>query len=224
MERKFPWTALTTAAAGAATLAAVDLALRPWFLHWGATDAEIVKALPGDDLCPDAPSIATRAITIQAPAGEAWRWIVQIGQDRGGFYSYTWLENLFGAKMRNAGRIIPKLPPLTVGDSVWMTPSSRYGGRGRVKVAMIEPGRYLVLVALEDYEAVVRTGRAPEGAWALILEPVDDHTTRLLVRSRSGRAVSPGRFLVFDPIHFIMERKMMLGIRERVESRKKAAA
>ena len=221
MARKIPWKTIT---AGAATVVAADLALRPWFLRWGATKEENKKTLPGDELCPDAASVATRAVTIHAPAEEVWPWIAQIGQDRGGFYSYTWLENIVGARMRNADRILPGLPALTVGDSVWMAPQSRYGGQGRMKVAMIEPGRYLVLVALEDYEAVVRTGRAPDGAWALILEPVDDHTTRLLVRSRSGRATTPGRFLFFDPIHFIMERKMMLGIRERAEAHRKAAA
>ncbi|HYU35099.1 MAG TPA: SRPBCC family protein [Thermoanaerobaculia bacterium] len=223
MERKFPWTALTTAAAGAATLAAVDLALRPWFLNWGATDAEIGKALPGDDLCPGARSTATRAMTIHAPAEEVWRWIAQIGQDRGGFYSYTWLENLVGARMRNASHIIPKLPALTLGDSVWMTPQSRYGGRGRAKVAMIEPNRYLVLVSLEGFAALARAGHTEDGAWAFILEPLDDHTTRLIIRSHSGPDAGAHRFLFFDPIHFIMERKMMLGIRDRAEAHAKAA-
>ena len=221
MARKFPWKTLT---AGAATVVTADLALRPWFLHWGATKDEVKKTLPGDELCPDAASVATRAVTIHAPAEEVWPWIAQLGQDRGGFYSYTWLENLVGARMRNADRILPGLPALTVGDSLWMAPPSRYGGRGRAKVAMIDPGRYLVLVALDDFETITRGEPAREGAWAFILEPVDDHTTRLLVRSRSGRAVTPGRFLFFDPIHFIMERKMMLGIRERAEAHRKAAA
>jgi hypothetical protein len=221
MARKFPWKALTT---GAATLVTADFVLRPWFLHWGATKGEVKKTLPGDELCPDAASVATRAITIHAPAEEVWPWLAQIGQDRGGFYSYSWLENLVGAKIHNASRILPKLPALTVGDSVWMTPSSRYGGKGRVKVAMIEAGRYLVLVSLDDFEAITRAGEAREGTWAFILEPIDDHTTRLLIRSRSGRTASLDRFVVFDPIHFILERKMMLGIRQRAEGKARKIA
>jgi hypothetical protein len=221
MERKFPWKALS---AGAATLVTADLALRPWFLHWGATKEETKKALPGDELCPEASSIATRAVTIHAPAEEVWPWIAQIGQDRGGFYSYSWLENLVGARIHNADRLLPKLPALTIGDSVWMTPQSRYGGKGRVKVAMIEPCRYLVLVSLKDFEAISRNGSADEGTWSFILEPIDDHTTRFIIRSRSGASARLDRFLVFDPIHFIMERKMMLGIRDRAEAKARAAA
>jgi hypothetical protein len=85
-----------------------DLALRPWFLHWGATNEEIKKALPGDELCPEAASMATRAVTIHAPAEEVWPWIAQIGQDRGGFYSYSWLENLVGATGRKRRRPRPR--------------------------------------------------------------------------------------------------------------------
>lgn len=215
MERKFPWKALST---GAAAFVTADLALRPWFLHWGATKGEIKKTLPGDELCPEAASVATRALTIHAPAEEVWPWLAQIGQDRGGFYSYSWLENLAGAQIRNANSLLPGRLTRTVGETVWMTTPQHYGGRAFMRVAQVEPDRYLVLVSEKDYEAIARGGHAREGAWAFVLEPIDEHTTRLLVRSRSAAATTPGRLLVFDPIHFIMERKMMLGIRERAEA------
>ena len=218
MTKKNLRTALGTAAAGAAVFAALDLAVRPLYLWWGATPKERGKTWPGDDLSPDPASEATRAITIHAPVEEVWPWLVQIGQDRGGFYSYTWLENLFGARIRNANRILPAHQTRQVGDTVWMTPRERYGGKGCARVAQLEPGRAMVLVTPEDYDEVVRRGIAPEGTWALILEPVDERTTRLIVRSRSGRKADPFRFLVFDPAHFIMERKMMLGIRDRAEA------
>src|SRR5687767_9994734 len=118
--------ALGTAAAG---VAAYGLTLRPWFLGWGATDEEVRGPWPGDDMTPDAICQATRAVTLYASAGEIWPWLVQIGQDRGGFYSYTWLENLFGARMRNADRILPNLEDRKVGDTVWMTPKERFGGK-----------------------------------------------------------------------------------------------
>ncbi|MFL6235044.1 MAG: hypothetical protein ACJ76N_18055 [Thermoanaerobaculia bacterium] len=206
-----------TVASGAALAATGFLVARPWFLRWGATDAEISRTWPGDEMSPDPASAATRAITIHAPVEVVWPWIVQIGQDRGGFYSYTWLENLVGARMRNADRIIPGLT-LEEGDTVWMAPKERFGGKGCSKVARLDPSRALVMVSPEDYGAVRETGVAPKGTWAILLDPVDDHTTRLVVRSRSGPREGLVRFLAFDPVHFIMERKMMLGIRDRAEA------
>ena len=224
MEQKFPWKAVTAGVAGAASLVALDLALRPLFMKWGATDGEIDKAWPGDELSPDSVSVATRAVTIHAPVEKVWPWLVQIGQDRGGFYSYTWLENLVGAKIHNADRILPGIRPREVGDTVWMTPPERYGSRGCMRVAQVVPERAIVLVAPEDYDEVMRNGQAPNGTWAFLLVPVDKKITRLVVRSRSGATDGAGRILFFDPIHFVMERKMMLGIRDRAEARGKAKA
>lgn len=203
---------------GAAALAAGSLALRPLYMRWGATEEEAKREWPGDELSPEPRSTATRAITIHAPAGAVWPWILQIGQDRGGFYSYTWLENLVGAQIHNADRILPGDHRRQVGDTVWMTPPQRYRGRGCALVARIEDERCMVLISPEDYAGLATRGVAPEGTWAFLLEPVDEKTTRLIVRSRSGPKAGPSRFLLFDPIHFIMERKMMLGIRGRVEA------
>lgn len=212
-----------TVASGAALVATGLLAARPWFLRWGATDAEVHGTWPGDEMSPDPASEATRAITIHAPAEEVWPWIVQIGQDRGGFYSYTWLENLFGARIYNADKIIPGLTR-QVGDTVWMTPPQRYDGKGCSRVARLDPERALVMVTPDDYGGVRKTGIAPHGTWAILLQPIDNQTTRLVVRSRSGRKEGAFRFLVFDPAHFIMERKMMLGIRDRAEGERAGRA
>src|SRR4051812_23088582 len=86
--------AVIAAAAGVAAAAVYALLVRPWHLRWGATDEEAGEPLPGDDLRSDANVVATHAITIDAPAADVWPWLVQIGRGRGGFYSYTWLENL----------------------------------------------------------------------------------------------------------------------------------
>ena len=211
--------ALGTAAAGAAAW----IAVRPRALRWGASEEEIRGPWPGDGITPDAISQATRAITIEAPVGEVWPWLAQIGQDRAGFYSYTWLENLFGARMRNADRILPGMQDRKVGDTMWMTPKERYGGKGCMKIAELEPGRSMVLVSPEDYEKVLQTGRAPGGCWTFILQPLDDRTTRLILRSRGAeKETVPARLfgrLVFDPAHFIMERKMMLEIKRLAEGK-----
>ncbi len=100
-----------------------------------------------------------------------------------------------------------------MGDTVRMTPRERYGGKGCMRVARLEPGRDMVLVSPDDYDNAVTHGDAPEGTWAFILEPVDERTTRLIVRSRSGSRAGAFRYLVFDPIHFVMERKMMPSVR-----------
>jgi hypothetical protein len=196
--------------------------IRPWYLTWGATGEEINRTWPGDDLSPRPVSLATRALTIHAPATAVWPWIVQLGQDRGGSYSYTWVENLLLADMHNAERIQPEWQRRQVGDTVWLARKDRYGGRGRVVVAVLEPNRAMVLVSPSDAERIFRGGRAKNGSWTFILEPVDAHTTRLILRSRGAQAESFAAMLfgrlVFDPVHFLMERKMMLGIKERAEN------
>jgi hypothetical protein len=192
------------AVAGAAGIAAYVLGIRPWHLGWGATDDELKEPLIGDELAPNPKLRATHAITINAPARNIWPWLVQMGQTRGGFYSYTWLENLVGCHMRNADEIVPEWQELKVGDSVWLHPKAP-----PVEVAAVDPGRALVL--------------KPWGAF--VLRPIDERTTRLIIRSQGD--YSPDlknavlNFLlwrvVFEPAHFIMERKMLLGIKERAE-------
>jgi hypothetical protein len=113
--------------------------IRPWHLRWGATNEELSKPLPGDELVPEPAIESTRAITVNAPVEEVWPWLAQIGQDRGGFYSYEWLENLAGCQMRNADRIHPEWQHRELGETVFLHPA--YG----MRVASFEPGRAIVL-------------------------------------------------------------------------------
>src|SRR5512146_2147654 len=103
--------ALSAAAAGV-----YALAVRPWMLDWGATPAEIQRVWPGDELSPRTRYRHLRAITINAPAEQVWPWILQIGQDRAGYYSYTWLENVFRAEMHNTYRLVPEWQERHVGQ------------------------------------------------------------------------------------------------------------
>ena len=116
---------ILTASLGVTAVAGTAIALRPWFMHWGDKDSGSRRSWPGDELTPHPVSTATRAVTIHAPADRIWPWLVQIGQDRGGFYSYTWLENLAGARMKNASKILPEAQKRKVGDTVWMAPKER---------------------------------------------------------------------------------------------------
>ena len=188
------------------------LVARPWFLKWGATSFEVVKPLPGDELLPKARASATRAITIQAPPSRVWPWIAQIGQGKGGFYSYTWLENLFGCQIVNANRIHPEWQNVKAGDSVRLHP-----GMAPIPVTLVEPERALILGGM------ARTDRhIPPVTWAFVLERAPGNATRLLIRWRAQPSASItdqilNQYLI-EPIHFIMERRMMLGIRERAEA------
>ncbi len=161
-------------------------------MRWGATDVEVGKPLPGDELVPHPVMASTRAVTINAPAEAIWPWLVQIGVGRGGWYSYDWLENLAGLHIHSAERIHPEWQDLQVGDIVPMDPE----GYGATVVA-IEPNRALVM---ENYGAFV-------------LEAIDATTTRLIVRMRvPGGWPAAMHLLLVEIPHFIMERRMLLGI------------
>ena len=175
----------------------------PWASNWGSTMEERRRPLPGDGFGTQSAPRRTCAITIRAPAGEAWKWLVQIGQDRGGFYSYTFLENFLGAGIRNASEIRPEWQELKAGDSVRL---ARDEGVVKPKVLAVEPGRLLVLAF-----------------WgAFVLEPAPGGgSCRLLIRSR-GMDKPLARFLLsltLDPVHFLMQRRMMLGIRAMAEAK-----
>ena len=195
--------------------------VRPRLLRWGATDAEVARRWPGDDLA-EAPSArAVRAVSIEAPAAAVWPWIMQVGRDRGGFYSYTWLENLVGADIHNVYSLIPGLADREPGDTVWMGPEKRFGGQARMVVAQVIPGRAMVLVMPGDADRVLTGGRAREGAWAFALDRLWVNHTRLVMLSLGPSAPARARraadLLFWEPAHFVMERRMMLTIKRLAE-------
>jgi hypothetical protein len=177
---------------------------------WGATAEETHAVLPGDELVEGNVACTTRAVTIAAPPAAVWSWLAQIGEDRGGFYSYDVLERVVGARMHNADRIHPEWQRLDVGDTVWL--AQRFGRGASQVVAMVEPGSYLVMTSPDDF-ARVQAGKSACGTWSFSVRPHGGHT-RLVARGRGGWAGNP----VFDIAHFIMERKMLLGLAERVST------
>ena len=195
---------------------------RPWALHWGATHLDRIAALPGDALSPYASAVVTHAVNIDAPAEAVWRWLVQIGQDRGGFYSYTFLENLAGCQMSNATRIVPEWQQRAIGDTVWLGSPNRFGGRARMVAALVEPMHSLVLATPGDWE-LIRTGKEGlDTTWAFVLQRKGVNTTRLTARLRSPANVGIGgrilNFIFWEPAHFVMERKMLLTIKKLAEA------
>lgn len=183
--------------------------VRPWMYTFGAEPAEVDATLPGDDMVVSGSPRTTRALTIDASAEQVWPWIVQIGENRGGFYSYDWLERAVGADIHNADVIHPEWQDLHVGETVWL--ARRFGQSGRQVVAAVEHGAHLVLVSPSDFDRLKR-GEKASGAWVFVVRETAGWT-RLLIRG-SGGAV--GR-LWFDVPHFLMERKMMRGIRKRAD-------
>jgi hypothetical protein len=192
--------------------AVLVLAFRPVAMQWGTTHDERVVVLPGDDVHPVSPTYRIdHAITIHAPASAVWPWLVQLGQDRGGFYSYDWLERAVGDRIHNADRIHAEWQTRNVGDTILATQRDYFGGRlGTLgwRVNVVEPNRVLGL----------------ENWGTFVLDPVDSNTTRLIVRTRGAGEPTTAAFLlgplnvfVFEPMHFIMERGMLRGIRDRAE-------
>lgn len=186
---------------------------RPGMLRWGASDDEVRSRLPGDELVAEPTVRSTRAITISAPPAYIWPWLVQVGYGRGGWYSHDIVERLMlagrYAEGHSAQRIHPELQELSVGDDV------PFGIGVTQTVEAIEPYHFLVI------------GKS----WAFVLEPLGGNRTRLIVRSR-GPGWVRGLFasvaglrelgalvdyVVGEPLHHVMERKMMLGLARRAE-------
>ena len=203
-------------------VAGYALIVRPWHLHWGMRKGEEHLSLPGDELVQHPMYESTRAITIGASASSVWQWLVQIGVGRGGFYTYDALENLAGLDIHSANQIHPEWQTLHTGDNIYISPVTP------LKIEMLEPNRLLVLhTVMSPFTAEIADSNASasqaimDWTWAFVLEESAELTTRLIVRVRANfqpdtlRFVSP---IVLEPIHFLMERKMLQGIKRHAES------
>jgi hypothetical protein len=205
---------LHVAAAGVLIYLSLLLVLRPWYIRWGTNGLEWLEPLPGDVVVPAPAFNVTRAIEIHAPASQVWPWLAQMGQDRGGFYSYDWLERLLGFDVRNAERLNPAWQHREVGELVRAAPPGFLGGifgpNFGWRVAKFDPNQRVVL-------------GSPLFAWQFELKAIDSETTRLIARLRGNASPRPGLFFVTigdclggQPVHFIMERKMLRTIKARV--------
>jgi hypothetical protein len=191
--------------AGAACVAGYVLS-RDTLHNWGATQDEIERAFPGDELIPDAPYRSTRAVTIEAPRATVWPWLAQMGYRRGGLYSYDWLDRAFGyLDAPSSESVIPEFQHLQAGDTI---PVGR-GPSWPVRVA--EPERTLVLEPVK--------GRI---TWSFYLLPsADGAETRLVTRVRCAPPTSLTERIataIMDPAASVMTRRMLLGIKRRAEA------
>jgi len=186
--------------------------LRGWRRRWGSTEQERALRLPGDELVAEPQWIYDHAVTIDAPRSAVWPWLVQLGQGRGGFYTYEWLENLVGCQIHNVLEIRPELQDLRVGDTIITHGRSGFGP----PVTRIEPERALVLGGPPNENG-------SQSTWAFHLIDGPGRTTRLLERGRgvAGKGLREklgfGPYLL-DPIGFVMSKKMLRTIKKLVEA------
>jgi hypothetical protein len=183
-------------------------ALLPWYTRRGTKDNERDAPLPGDDLVHDPKTGYTMAITVTAAASEIWPWLLQMGQGRGGFYTHEWVENLLGADIHNADRVVSAWQQLKVGDPIRLTPDPYFG----------QAGQFMTVAELHPERALVFRQTLPNGStasWAFLLLPGDAGTTRVVMRRRGGQ---PTLFdCVMAPGYAFMDRGLLHGLRQRAE-------
>lgn len=194
------------------------LAARRWQRVWGATPEEVEARLPGDEILGRAHLVATRAVSVQAPPEDVWPWLVQLGQGRGGFYSYDRLQSLAGLRIVNAEGIVPEWQHLAPGEEVRLAPQAP------LVAAVVDPDHALVLHGSPEVPTAPPMPFA--FTWAFVLRPGPRGSTRLLVRERYVY-LEPWAGAMVEAVQvasFVMTRRMLRGVRERAEYRPTAEA
>lgn len=187
---------------GVACCALYQLALRRPILTWGATEAEASARLPGDELLEEADGVSTRAVDIHAPASAVWPWLAQMGPSpRGGAYTYDWIENLLGLDMHSTDSVLAEFQHPEIGETIGF-------GANQMRLERVEPEHVLAWRS-EDRNWV----------WTFVLTE-HDGSTRLISRNRFRLPTLLARIgmLPMEPGSLVMERRMLLGIRQRAES------
>jgi hypothetical protein len=195
--------------------------VRPRLLCWGATDEELRSPYPGADLIPGGKRSATMAVTIDAPPSLVWQWLVQMGVDRAGWYSWDRLDN-FGR--RSAERVHPEWQQISVGDRLTAKPD----GSEWWEVAALEPGRFLGLRMSLDlrgrpFDPVdARPRFYTDSSWGFLLQQLPGDRTRLVVSgywSLRPRWLQPAlSFMFLEPSHWIMQTRQFTNLRRRAEA------
>jgi proline iminopeptidase len=210
----------TLAAVGGLLLGGYALAVRPRLLRSGATDAEVRQPYPGAHLIPEGKRGATMAVTIDAPPSRVWPWLVQMGCDRAGWYSWDRLDN---GGVSSGERIHPEWQEIAVGDRLASTPS----GSAWFEVAALEPERFLALRAPLDLRGrpfdttLPRPRLYSDSVWSFLLEGLPGGRTRLVVSGyASARPQALSRiadFLFWEPAHWVMQMRQFANLKRRAE-------
>jgi hypothetical protein len=212
---------------GGAGLMGIHILLLPFFrsyrTRWGTTKKEATSNLPGDELIRNPKLRMTWGITINAPIEDVWPWVVQMGQGRGGFYTYQFLENIAGCQIVNADRILPEHQQIPLADGVSLAPDMS------LSVALYEEGHYFFLHSYMDLTTMEvidpKQGSFPEKymnlGWGFYLKKLGENQTLFLSRWLTDYAPSLinkiAVNLFLEPIGFVMGRKMLIGTKQRAE-------
>lgn len=177
--------------------------IKPFIFTWGSTEQEVSMPMPGDHLAPFISS--TRSITINAPIAQVWDWLIQLGADRGGFYSYWFIEKPLGYKYRAQHRIEPEFKDMEVGRIISASlDQSRSVIEYNFPVVAVDPGKSFVL----------------KNWGCFLLNEINPKQTRLIVRTH-GQPLSSWtdqlQYFFMMPLHYLMERRMLIGIKTRAE-------
>ena len=196
------------------------VAVRPRLLRWGATAEEVRQPFPGADIVPGGRRGATMATTIGAPPAAVWPWLVQMGCDRAGWYSFDRLDN---GGVPSADRIHPEWQQVAAGDRFASTPS----GSAWFEVAALEAERFLALRAPLDMRgrpfdsAGARPHWFSDSVWSFLLSELPGGRTRLVVSgyaaTRPRLALAVGNFLFWEPAHVLMQTRQFANLKRRVE-------
>lgn len=183
--------------------------IRPWMLQWGATPEEQIRALPGDEVIENPTHVTTHAIRINARPEDIWPWLVQMGQNRAGFYTHNWVEKLLLSRIPDVDEIHPEWQDLEVGDIM----------RTNREIQTGHPIGWQVAVVIPNRAVVVRSKSLPVGTYAYVLASVDGETTRLISRDRAIWQwwETPFRLLIFEPLHTYMQTGVLRGIKQRAD-------
>jgi len=184
--------------------------------RWGVDEATAAKEYPGDDLVPQPRWGWTHGIEVNAPAEDVWPWVAQIGADRGGFYSYQWLENVAGCEQRDAERIHPEWEHHR-GDALRLHPRMP-----PLEIVALDRGRYLLAYGAPDPRAIAAGKPWASATWLFLIEPLGDRRCRVISRFRGACFDDLSTRLSFgptfvEPIGFAMDRRMLMGIKARSE-------
>jgi len=211
---------LAIALSGVAAGIAYGLVIRPWMLRWGVQPGDLDLSYQGEGMLPNPKINSTHAITIDVPPSKVWPWLVQIGQNKAGFYSYDFMENLAGLGIHNADEIVPEWQELQVGDQVMLAENFGF------PVVVAEPQQALVLhgdtrQADAGPAPVMRPGDYLASTWGFYLYETEDGRTRLVERWLADWNATPLNDLAYhvflEPVAFLMQRRMLLGLKERAE-------
>ena len=184
----------------------------------GATDAELARPLPGDDLVPDAELVMDRVLRLPAPAERVWPWLVQLGKGRAGWYLPARVERFVPRRRRAARSLDDRWQGLRVGDRVpdWGP------GDPQFELAAVDAPRSLVYLSLRQRSAGWRWPAADAAdadvlalSWALVLEPAGFQACRLQLRLRM-RTRSRAAAVLGGLFDYATVRLLASGLAERV--------